>query len=420
MKKSNFHFVRQINEISVLRIVRDEGPISRSEVARKMGVSKVIIGGIVRRLLETSILFEIGKGNSTVQGGRRPVMLEFNADAGLAVGIEIHLHSSNILITNMNAEILHEGTVNYSDNTNPNAILQRIVRNIEKMVGDEEKMKSILGVGIALPGLIDYENGSILTSHSLKSWEGFPIQQLLEDTLDTKVYMENDVKTITLGEYHWGAGQDARNVVYIWLGEGIGAGIIINGDIYRGITSSAGEVGYTEISARGINRGRFPILYQGQQRFGEILTTRNLELSLKEAVAANGRSTLLVKDDINLNSISSAAKKEDALAKEALKEFGQILGVLTTSVINFFNPELIIMGGPVIDKCPSVLAEATARAREDVLVVPAEIVKIKAGALKNRAGTLGAVGMVLQDLFKPPIVNLATYRSLILPEKDPQ
>ncbi|NQV30652.1 MAG: ROK family transcriptional regulator [Candidatus Marinimicrobia bacterium] len=416
MKKSNFHFVRQINEISVLRIIRDEGPISRSDVARKMGVSKVIIGGIVKRLLETNILFEIGKGESTLQGGRRPVMLEFNADAGLAIGIEVHLHRATILVTNMNAEVIHEGTVNFSDNSNPRSILERIVRNIERLIGNEEKLKSILGVGLALPGLIDYENGSIQSSHSLKAWEGFHIKTFLEDALDTKVYIENDVKTITLGEYHWGAGQDARNVIYIWLGEGIGAGIIINGDIYRGITASAGEVGYTEISARGINRGKFPILFQDQHRFGEILTTRNLEQSMQVAVSANGRQTILKEGEINLNSIAAAAKLHDELAMEALSEFGQILGMLTISVINLFNPELIILGGPVIDKCPLVLEQATLSAKKDVLIVPIESVKIKAGALKNRAGTLGAVGMVLQDLFKPPIVNLATYRSLILPE----
>ncbi len=416
MKKSNFHFVRQINEISVLRIIRDEGPISRSDVARKMGVSKVIIGGIVKRLLETNILFEIGKGDSTLQGGRRPVMLEFNADAGLAIGIEVHLHRATILVTNMNAEVIHEGTVNFADNSNPKLILERIVRNIERLIGNAEKLKSILGVGLALPGLIDYENGCILSSHSLKAWEGFRIKAFLEDALDTKVYIENDVKTITLGEYHWGAGQDARNVIYIWLGEGIGAGIIINGEIYRGITASAGEVGYTEISARGINRGKFPILFQDQHRFGEILTTRNLEQSIQVAVSANGRQTLLQNNDITLNSIASAAKRQDGLAMDALTEFGQILGVLTISVINLFNPELIILGGPVIDKCPLVLEQATLNAKQDVLIVPVESVQIKAGALKNRAGTLGAVGMVLQDLFKPPIVNLATYRSLILPE----
>jgi len=416
MKKSNFHFVRQINEITVLRIVRDEGPISRSEVARRMGVSKVIIGGIVKRLLGTNIIFEIGKGESTVQGGRRPVMLEFNADAGLAIGIEIHLHRATILITNMNAEILHEGVVNFNDNTNPKAILARIVKSIEKMVGDTDKMTSVLGVGIALPGLIDYEAGSILTTHSLKDWEGFPIRAYLEESLDTKVYMENDVKTITLGEYHWGAGQLAKNVVYIWLGEGIGAGIIINGDIYRGITASAGEVGYTEISAHGINRGKFPILYQDQYRFGEILTTSHLENSMREVVSTNGRMTVLKDNEINLHSIAAAARNDDQLALEALKEFGEILGVLTIGVINLFNPELIIMGGPVIDKCPMVLEAATRVAKADHLLLPAEVVKIKAGALKNRAGTLGAVGMVLQDLFKPPIVNLATYRSLILPE----
>jgi len=400
----------------VLRIIRDEGPISRSEVARSMGVSKVVIGGIVKRLLETNILFEIGKGLSTIQGGRRPVMLEFNANAGLAVGIEVHLHRAKILITNMNADIIKEGSVNFTDNTHPELILKRIVKAIKKLVGDDEKMQSILGVGLALPGLMDYQQGAIRISHSLKNWEGFHLRSYLEDALDTKVYIENDVKTITLGEYHWGAGQEAKNVVYIWLGEGIGAGIIINGDIYRGVTASAGEVGYTEISARAVNRQNFPILYQGQNRFGEILTTSNLENSVQKSAKSTSTPTSLNGNEIDLASISSAAKNNDTLALNALMEFGQILGYLTISVINLFNPELIIMGGPIIDKCPLVLEEAKRRAKKDVLLVPAEIVEIRPGALKNRAGTLGAVGMVLQDLFKPPIVNLATYRSLILPE----
>ncbi len=416
MKKSNFHFVRQINEISVLRIIRDDGPISRSDIAREMGVSKVIIGGIVKRLLGTNILFEIGKGQSTEQGGRRPVMLKFNADAGLAVGVEIHLHRANILITNMNAEILFENTINFSDNSNPKSILQRVVNMIQKTLGDEDKTQSILGVGLALPGVIDYPAGSILMSQSMKSWEGFPIKTFLEEALDTTVYIENDVKAITLGEYQWGAGQDLKNIVYIWLGEGIGAGIIINGDIYRGVTASAGEIGYTETSARVINQGSFPLLYQGQVRFGEILTTGNLEACVSDAVKSQKFTTKLSSDDIGLGTIATYAKEGDQLAQAALNEFGQMLGILTVSVINIFNPELIIMGGPVIDKCPYVLDEATKTAKETVLLIPAEVVRIKAGALKNRAGTLGAVGMVLQDLFKPPIVNLATYRSLILPE----
>jgi glucokinase len=137
---------------------------------------------------------------------------------------------------------------------------------------------------------------------------------------------------------------------------------------------------------------------------------------MQQAASSNGRMTILKDAEINLQSIASAAKNNDELALDALKEFGEILGILTIGVINLFNPELIIMGGPVIDKCPMVLDSATRSAKADVLLIPAEVVKIKAGALKNRAGTLGAVGMVLQDLFKPPIVNLATYRSLILPE----
>ncbi len=416
MKKSNFHFVRQINEISVLRIIRDEGPISRSDIARRMGVSKVIIGGIVKRLLETEILFEIGKGKSTEQGGRRPVLLQFNADAWYAIGVEIHLHHANVLVTNMNAEAIAQKSVTYSDNSDPKQILNRIVRTIERLISDPAKRRAILGVGVALPGLIDYENGCLLNSHSLISWVGFPIRSFLEEALDSTIYIENDVKAITLGEFHWGAGQDADNVIYVWLGEGIGAGIVINGDIYRGMTASAGELGYNEISALGINKGKYPILYQDQRRFGEILTSRHLEEAVLRQLTNNGEDSRLSQDDLSLTNIANAAGKGDSLARNALEEYGSLLGVLLIGVINLFNPELIILGGPVIDKSPFVLEKAIDRAEQDVLSVPVEHVQIKAGALKNRAGTLGAVGMVLQDLFKPPIINMATYRSLILPE----
>ncbi len=416
MKKSNFHFVGQINEITVLRIIRDDGPISRSEIARRMGVSKVIIGGIVKRLLGTEILYEIGKGESTNQGGRRPVLLQFNANAWYAVGVEIHLHHASVLITNMNAETVAQKSVTFSDNSDPRAILTRICRVIERSIKEPQQLRAILGVGIALPGVIDYANGCLLSSHSMETWVGFPIRTFLEESLDTKVYIENDVKAITLGEFHWGAGRDADNVIYIWLGEGVGAGIIINGDIYRGVNASAGEVGYNEISALGITTGKYPVLYQDQRRFGEILTTRHLEDAIRQQLVSKGNGSLMKPNEVELEIIARAAKKGDKLAEGALWEFGSLLGVLLIGVINLFNPELIILGGPVIDKAPRVLEHARARAEQDVLSVPIEEVQIKPGDLRNRAGTLGAVGMVLQDLFKPPIINMATYRSLILPE----
>ena len=147
-----------------------------------------------------------------------------------------------------------------------------------------------------------------------------------------------------------------------------------------------------------------------------MLSTLNLEHSLQLAVKNGGHDSLLAGDTVTLNNIATAAREGDKLSKAALQEYGRILSVLTMSVINFFNPEMIILGGPVIDKCPFVFDEAKKYSKGDDLSVPADVVTIKAGALKNRAGTLGAVGMVLQDLFKPPIVNLATYRSLISPE----
>lgn len=412
MKKNNFHFVRQINEISVLRIIRDRGPISRSEIARFMGLSKVIIGGIVARLLETEIIFEIGKGDSTDRGGRRPIMLEFNANAWYAIGVEIHLNSASILITNMNAETVAQRSISYRDNTNPENILRRIVRAIEKMFEDESKMDRILGVGVALPGLVDYKNGTLRYADSLKSWVGFPIKTHMESLLDTRVYIENDVKTTTLGEFHWGAGIEANNLVYIWLGEGIGAGLVINGELYRGFSSSAGEVGYNEIGGSEFNAKNFPILFAHQIRYGEILNNRYLINALQRHLETNHVTSKLHGRKLDLAMISETAMEGDALANAALTEFGTLLGMLLIGLVNFLNPEMVVLGGPVMDNCEIVLEKAIARAREDELRMPAQEVQILAGSLKNRAGVLGAVGLVLQDLFKPPIVNLNAYRSL--------
>lgn len=412
MKKNNFHFVRQINEISVLRIVRDKGPISRSQVARDMGLSKVIIGGIVARLLDTEIIYEVGKGDSTDRGGRRPIMLEFNADAWYAIGVEIHLNNASILITNMNAETVAQKSITYKDNTNPENILRRIVRAIERMFEHESKMDRILGVGVALPGLVDYKNGTLKYADSLKSWIGFPIQSYLEGLLDTRIYIENDVKTTTLGEFHWGAGAETDNLIYIWLGEGIGAGLVINGELYRGFTSSAGEIGYNEVGALDFNQKNFPILHASQRRYGEILNNRYLLSAIKKHLETNHVDSKLQGKKLDLCMIAEYAAEGDKLASAALNEFGNLLGMLLIGMINFLNPEMIVLGGPVMDCCDTVLETAVAKTREDELRMPAREVQIVSGSLKNRAGMLGAVGLVLQDLFKPPIVNLSAYRSL--------
>ncbi len=412
MKKNNFHFVRQINEISVLRIVRDQGPLSRSEVARIMGLSKVIIGGIVARLLETEIIYEVGKGESTNRGGRRPIMLEFNANAWYAIGVEIHLNSASILVTNMNAETIAQKSITYKDNNNPENILRRIVKAIEKLFDDESKMDRILGVGVALPGLVNYKKGTLRYADTLKSWVGFPIRSHVESLLDTKVYIENDVKTTTLGEFHWGAGIDAENLVYVWLGEGLGAGLVINGELYRGFSSSAGEIGYNEVGALNFNKENFPILHAKQHRYGEILTNRYLMNAIQQHLETNHVNSRLKGRKLDLALVASAALEGDELATTALQEFGGLLGMLIISIINFLNPEMIVLGGPVIDQCESVLDFALAKTREDELRMPAREVQILPGSLKNRAGMLGAVGLVLQDLFKPPIINLTAYRSL--------
>jgi len=303
--------------------------------------------------------------------------------------------------------------MSYQDNRDVEHILRRLVALIKKMLPEPEKQSRILGVGITLPGLIDYDEGVLRYADTLKTWEGYRIRAYLERHLDTRVYLENDVKAITLGEFHWGAGTDAGNLIYVWIGEGLGGGLIMNGEIYRGISGSAGEIGYSEISPGILNVGDYPLLYQGQSRYGEVLNTRHLLSSIKKALITHQYNSRLNGEDLSTKIVLKAASAGDELAVKALRELGALLGHLLINIINILNPELIVVGGPLIDGSRIVLDSAESQVKKDTLALPAQQVQIRAGILKDKAGVLGAVGLVLQDLFKPPIVNLGAYRSLI-------
>jgi predicted NBD/HSP70 family sugar kinase len=405
-------FIKDYNELNVLRFIKHHGPISRAEISKKQHISKAGISEIVARLIDQEYVSETGVGNSTERGGRRPILLSFNQKAGYVVAIEIKRSTAKASLLDMNATIHDTRLVSYPTGCNMDEVLQKLLPAIHELLNVEwVKQSRAIGIGIGIPGLINYESGCIKLSDSLKSWENFPIRERFEKEFNIPTIIENDVKTLALGECLFGKGVEHQNLVNLWIGDGIGAGIILNGSLIRGVTASAGEVGYDELGFYICDVNDFPLLYNGQKRFGDILSNKWLASAACSALK-KGYSSELTEDKLTPEFITSAAEKGDPLANSLLKEYGALLGILCINLINTLNIELLVICGKILSNSDLLLNYVQEKVNKDLLSVPAHAVKIVSSGLKENGVVLGAAGLVLEDLFHQDVINIMKYRSI--------
>jgi N-acetylglucosamine repressor len=269
--------IREPNEVRVLRLVRDSGEISRIEIARACNLNKAYVSELVAKLIQTGFLEETGKVEATDKVGRKRILLRFLPLAGLVAGVDVGMTHSTIVLTDLNAAVLRKKTFVYSLETPAKKVLSNVADIITALLAETNDSQSrLVGIGVGVQGLIDYKTNTLMVSHNKKSWEGESLSAELETHFKVPVYVENDVKAMTLGEYLLGSAKGIKNLVYLFIGDGLGAGIMINGHLHRGFTSSAGEIGYTELEPASFYREQFPLMYNGQSIFGQILTDTNI------------------------------------------------------------------------------------------------------------------------------------------------
>lgn len=409
---SGVKFIKDYNELNVLRFIKHNAPVSRAEIAKNYNISKAAVTEIIARLIRQGYVSEVGVGDSTTRGGRRPIMLEFNHTAGYVIAIEIKRNHAQVALVDLDAHIHKLEQVNYDEGSCFEAVTEKIFPVIHGFLKERwlRKAKPI-GIGIGIPGIIDYQNGWIRVSDTIHNWEKIAIRDLFQNEFNLTTVLENDVKTQTLGECLFGQGKDSDNLVNLWIGDGIGAGIIINGNLLRGHTSSAGEVGYDELGFFLKDQKSFPMLYRGQKDFGDILSNKLLLTAAQEALQ-NGAESELRETNLSLHDLACAADKKDPLAMKLLHEYADILGIVCINLINMLNIELLIISGELINKCSVLLDFLKERVHKDILREPAQAVRVVPGSLKETGIVLGASGLVLEDLFYQDQLNVIKYRSI--------
>jgi N-acetylglucosamine repressor len=388
-------FIREPNEVRILRLVRDSGEISRVEISKACNLNKAYVTELVARLIQTGFLEETRKDEGSDKVGRKRILLQFRPLAGLVAGIDIRMTHATVALTDLNANILQQQTFEYSEHATARDLLGQVAATIHELLAAAQYSQSrLVGIGIGVQGLVDYSTNTLVFSQTKSSWQGESLSADLESRFNVPVYVENDVKTMTLGEYLLGAAKGTKTFVQIWAGDGLGAGIMINGHLHRGFTSSAGEIGFNGLES-SYYRENFPLTYRDQSIFGEILTNANFIESYRRHRRTENSAELTVQ------SIAKNASAGDTVALSIIDEFTSLLSILCINLVNTLNPELIIIGGKIVQSYPGTAAMLQEKIHKDLLSVPAEAVRVKA-ALHGEGGViLGAAGLVLYEMFEP-------------------
>jgi glucokinase-like ROK family protein len=384
--------LKDINRARTLDILFQSRVISRPQLAKDTGLSRATIAILIDELLAVGLVRELGLGDSG--GGRPPVMLEFNPDAALALGARLRDHRWGIVLTDLDARVVRRLDVPLSD-LSPTAAITALQKGVAEITAGIDKARLLPAIGLGTPGLVDMAAGLVKTAVDV-DWFEVPIGQMAEAALGMPVYVANRSKVGALAELWCGREQNVQNLLYISIGTGIAAGVVIQGQLYMGANSSAGELGHVTIVPDGPlcgcgNRGCLQALASGPA----IANRAREQLRL----SPNSRLMELVEgypERILAETVFSAAEEGDVLAQQVVHDTAVYLGIAIANLVNLFNPELIVLGGPVGQSGHILLETVHAEARRRAMAYPLTAARIVTSTLGADAGAIGAAVLVLQ------------------------
>lgn len=401
MQAVNFPGMRNINRSIVLNMIREHGPISRSEIARRSELAPSAVSNIVAELLALGLIREGRLAQSS--GGRPPTLLELNASSAYVVGVNVGLTTTIALATDLKGNPVARAALTSDPAEGPESVLLRVERTIRSAVEQAgQDLEHVVGVGVGVPGLVETETGRSLFSPNLQ-WKDVPVREILQERLGVPVYVDNDVRAATLGEREFGTGRGARHMVAVFVGSAIGAGLILDGELYYGAGEGAGEIGHIQVVEGG------PLCSCGKR--GCLEAVASGRAIAREAVArlsSGDRITGLTgraDDEISAKDVAEAAQMGDPVAREIMEKAARHIGWAVSAVVNTFNPELVVISGGVSQAGELLLGPIRDMVSRHAMPVARDRVRIVPGALGKDAGPIGAAALVMRRLF--PSIHLA-------------
>ncbi|MBD3258025.1 ROK family protein [candidate division GN15 bacterium] len=381
----------------MLRLIWREHRTNRAEIARQLNLSRSTVSEIVDTLLATKMVAEKGVGRSS--GGRRPIVLEFQDDSHFLLGVDLGARHVAVALTDLRGKVLCWQDREHPVRTDPDGTRSLVLELCDRCLESQPKGKSRLArIGVAVPSPVDPLHPKMLSEVVIPAWQGRSGLELLQDRFGVPVHVDNDANLGALAEQMWGAGRDVRDFVYIKIGTGIGAGYILDGNIYRGAGGFAGEMGHLPIDPNG-------------ERC--VCGLKGCLATLVGAQALAKRATALLKDYPNsvlagesptIRAIEDAALAGDDLALRIVSEVADHLSVALSGWFNLMNPELAVLGGGLARLGDLLIDPLMERVHHSTLVSSAAA-EIRTSELGPQAVAVGAATLALNAVLANPTLN---------------
>lgn len=386
---ANAALIKRLNRQTVLKAIRERGPISRVELATVTGLSQPAVTAIVRDLIRQDLVREVGTGQSS--GGRPPILLAFNPSAQVVLGAALDGEQLVAAAADLDGAVLAEESLPLGARRRDDGVraMIRLLDDLLHRVPGGSKRLAAIGVGV--PGITHSREGTVSHAPSLGWWQEVPLRDRLQRRFKVPVAVENDVNLMVVGEHAQGAGRGAQHLVLMHIGTGIGAGIILGGTLFRGAHDAAGEVGYLPFG---------PMLARQPGDYGlfeQHYSARGLAQRLAQCGAAvpPGQGPVAALVQYARLQIPWA----QALLDDALRHWAYAVAAIAC----ILNPERVLLAGDAVD----IGEEGLARIREQVAALVPVPPEVQFATLGRRGGLVGAITRALHMAYQDPAVATA-------------
>lgn len=371
--------MRKWNLSRIFKTIYQHGPISRLKITEITGCSPGTVSNHVRTLMKKGFVVENNKGISS--GGRKPVQLIINPNKAYILSIEIEVNQIKIVIFDLEVKIVANSTIPIKYKDDHVRTIKDIFLEMDNMIEKKNlKLEDFLGIGVAVPGLIDKVKGVLEFAPNL-GWKNINISKIFKDRYGLPIILNNEAKAAAIGE-RGASYPQINNMVFISINEGIGCGLYINGQLYRGASGNAGEFGHITINTNG------PKCHCGNRGCWEIYASENYIVN--RYLELSGDKKKLSKEEIY-----SLGKNGDKTALKIFHEIGKNIGVGLVNIINGLSPELLVVGGGIVEIKDHIYEEIIKKLEESCLSVSCKKTTIKFSKLGSMAAVYGMADLII-------------------------
>ncbi|GKX31637.1 transcriptional regulator [Vallitalea longa] len=389
--------LRQKNRIQIIDYIRKNAPVTRIDIFNGTKISRPTITRIVKQLVEEKIVEE--SGIVETHAGRKPIYLKLRKSALCCLGMNIYRNSITASIIDLDKNILISRKDSISDVQSEEEFLECILRMIYKLIDESNILiNHVIGIGIGSSGVVDYDKGILLNFNPYLNIRNIHLKDFLEGELDIPTFVDNNPNTRALGEYWYGYGKGHRNIAYIVCGEGIGSGIIADGNILRGKNNITGEFGHMTVAVNGrqCNCGRKGCVEA-------YCSTEQIEKILMEDLIKVDKSPIMdyckENDEVLSYSLICEFYEKDIFCKKVIDQAVEILSIGLSNLMGILNSEIIILSGELFEN-NFVFEQVVARTKKNVFTKSIGNIEFKKREQMDYVYEIGAGALVYKSYFK--------------------